>query len=133
MTLYADASAFVKRHASHEPDHAACVETMDSHPEWVTSRLTLVEAPRAFARLDDITGTALVAEFDHEATATAFIDVDHGIVALARAVAIETGIKTLDAIHIASAKQLPVDDLEFLTYDDRQASAAEALGLRLAR
>jgi predicted nucleic acid-binding protein len=132
MTLYIDASAFVKRYARHEAHHDECLRTMDDHDLWVTSRITSIEAPRGIARASSSDPAAL-AEYDADAIDLAYIDIDHGVVAVARAIALDTGIKTLDAIHIASAKQLPVDELEFLTYDDRQAAAAESLGLRLAR
>jgi uncharacterized protein len=38
-------------------------------------------------------------------------------------------LRTLDAIHLATAVSLVLPDLDFLTYDDRQAAAARALGL----
>lgn len=132
MTLYIDASAFVKRYAKDEVHHEECLQTMDAHELWVSSRLTSIEAPRGIARASHSSAAAL-SEFDADALELAYIDIDQGVVAVARAIALETGIKTLDAIHIASAKQLPVDDLEFLTYDDRQANAAQSLGLTLAR
>jgi predicted nucleic acid-binding protein len=134
MTLYVDSSAFVTRYAPDESHHRDCVARMDEDPEWATSRLTLVEAPRGIHRHPDpaVARTGLL-NFDADAQETAMINIDHGVIAHARAIAIETGIKTLDAIHIASAHQFPTDELEFLTYDERQAAVAEDLGLRLAR
>lgn len=41
-------------------------------------------------------------------------------------------IRALDAIHLASALELDVPDLEFVTYDRRLAHAAKAAGLRVA-
>jgi predicted nucleic acid-binding protein len=132
MTLYVDSSAFVKRHSPTESMHAECNAIMVEHDFWITSRITAIEGPRGLARTSP-SNPAAIASFDEDALETAFIDVDHGVVSLARAIALETGVKTLDAIHIASAKQVPDGELEFLTYDDRQAAAAERLGLRLAR
>jgi predicted nucleic acid-binding protein len=132
MTLYLDASAFVKRYAPFEVHHEHCLATMDSHDDWITSRLTAVEAARGIVRASG-GDAALLAAFDLDASEIYYIDVDFGVAALARVIALETGVKSLDALHIASAKQFPDGELEFLTYDDRQADAARMLGLRLAR
>jgi predicted nucleic acid-binding protein len=40
-------------------------------------------------------------------------------------------LRTLDAIHVSTAASLSLPDLDFITYDDRQAAAARALGLRV--
>lgn len=39
------------------------------------------------------------------------------------------GVRSLDAIHLASAQRLRISDLTFLTFDLRQAQAARSLGL----
>ncbi len=133
MTLYVDSSAFVKRHSPEEHLHADCVQHMSRHSEWYTSRLTCVEAPRALRHRHSDRAVSVVTAVDSELSESVLVEIDHGVVTLARAIAFETGIKTLDALHLASAKRVPDPDLEFLTYDERQAAAAEQLGLRLAR
>ena len=40
-------------------------------------------------------------------------------------------LRTLDALHIATAISLNLPDLDFITYDDRQADAARACGLNV--
>jgi hypothetical protein len=42
-------------------------------------------------------------------------------------------LRTLDAIHIASARQLGAEIDAFVTYDDRLAAAARAIGLPVVR
>ena len=42
-------------------------------------------------------------------------------------------LRTLDAIHVATALSLVLPDLEFVTYDDRQAAAARACGLSVVQ
>ena len=42
-------------------------------------------------------------------------------------------LRSLDAIHLATAQQLGVDLARIVTYDDRMAAAANHLGLRVAR
>ncbi|MDA8067224.1 MAG: PIN domain-containing protein, partial [Actinomycetota bacterium] len=40
-------------------------------------------------------------------------------------------LRSLDAIHLASARQLGVSVRQIVTYDDRMADAARALGWRV--
>lgn len=40
-------------------------------------------------------------------------------------------LTALDAIHVASALSIGDRDLEFVTYDERQAEAARAAGLKV--
>jgi len=40
-------------------------------------------------------------------------------------------VRSLDAVHSASAKRLMVDDLAFITFDLRHAETARQLGLRV--
>jgi predicted nucleic acid-binding protein len=50
--------------------------------------------------------------------------------------AVEIGngtLRALDAIHIATALAVGDRDLQFITYDDRQANAARAAGLKVAQ
>jgi uncharacterized protein len=42
-------------------------------------------------------------------------------------------VRTLDAIHLATAMALVPDLDAFVTYDDRMAEAARALGLPVVR
>ncbi|MGH9175191.1 MAG: type II toxin-antitoxin system VapC family toxin, partial [Vicinamibacterales bacterium] len=42
-------------------------------------------------------------------------------------------LRTLDAIHVAAALVLDLDDLEFITYDQRMARAATAHGLKVVQ
>ena len=43
------------------------------------------------------------------------------------------GLRTLDAIHVASALALGSELEAFVTYDDRMAEAARAIGLPVVR
>lgn len=51
--------------------------------------------------------------------------------ALSRLHTPKLGTRTLDVLHVASA--LVLDCRRFVTYDDRQAALAKAVGLRLTR
>jgi predicted nucleic acid-binding protein len=53
-----------------------------------------------------------------------------------RRVAVEIAapsVRSLDAIHIATALAIGARDLQFITYDDRQAEAARAAGLTVVQ
>ncbi|UJP09861.1 type II toxin-antitoxin system VapC family toxin [Microbacterium sp. KUDC0406] len=92
----------------------------------ITSALTRVEASRALLRRKG----DLAAGFDR-----AFRDVLHGmgqspitdlIIEFARTVG-PAGIRSLDAIHLATATAFSVH--EFWTYDDRLAEAVRGTGI----
>jgi predicted nucleic acid-binding protein len=134
MTLYVDSSAFIKRYLADEPEHVNCIERMERDETWTTSRLTTVETPRALhiTCMPQLAVDATM-QFHDDLTETLLIEVDRTVLAFARDIAIETGAKTLDAIHLASAKLIEGNDSSFLTYDQRQSRAAEQIGLRLTR
>jgi hypothetical protein len=58
----------------------------------------------------------------------AFVELDPELARLAAATGAPE-LRTLDAIHLASALRLGPELDAFVTYDDRQASAARGLGL----
>jgi predicted nucleic acid-binding protein len=132
--LYVDSSAFSKRFLQDEELHDECVEIMAAADEWATSRLTLVETPRALHQTTTpFTARQLTNVFDTEVLDSLLVDIDRMTLAMARDVAIQTGIKSLDAIHLASALRVADGALSVLTYDKQQTAAAAQLGLRLAR
>ncbi len=69
--------------------------------------------------------------------ASAFLD-DLVIVALDRTIVSRAaslappGLRTLDAIHLATALELGRELEAFVTYDTRQGEAARSIGLRVA-
>jgi predicted nucleic acid-binding protein len=42
-------------------------------------------------------------------------------------------LRSLDAIHLATAEQLGADLARIVTYDDQMAAAADRLGMTVAR
>jgi predicted nucleic acid-binding protein len=115
--LYVDSSAFSKRYLEDEEHHDELVET-----------------PRAlFRTTPPLTARQLTSAFDTEVLDSLLVDIDQVTLAMARDVAVETGVRSLDAIHLASALRVADGSLAMLTYDKQQAAAAEQLGLRLAR
>lgn len=60
----------------------------------------------------------------------AFVELDADLARVAAATG-GTGLRALDAIHVASAMRLGGEVDTFVTYDVRQASAAGAIGLHV--
>jgi predicted nucleic acid-binding protein len=123
---YVDASALAKLIL----DEADSVEMRRWYVEServVSSRVGVVETRRAVARrphdpahLEVILGSIETVEFDTSIARAA------GVIGPAT-------LKTLDAIHLASAIALMPEVGAFVTYDDRLADAARALGLPVVR
>ena len=123
---YLDASALVKL-AVLEPETPALEQAVLNRDALFTSEIGAVELHRALGR----TGLAAAPE-QAEAVLDAMFLAD-----LTPAVRSQAGRMappahgTLDAIHVATAASLALPDLDFITYDDRQAAAARAQGLRV--
>jgi predicted nucleic acid-binding protein len=125
--IYLDASALVKLIVS-EPESAALIEFLRGRPDRVSSALSLVEVPRALRRARF--GAAERQRARRLLTRIALLDVDRRI--LATAAAFEPPeLRTLDAIHLATALAVG-DDLDgFVTYDRRLAAAAGRVDLQI--
>jgi predicted nucleic acid-binding protein len=131
VTLYVDSSALLKRYVE-EPDSDRAVELLTSDPELVTGRHTVVEVRRNLARLlEPVAATAARAAFAVDLTAFAIVELDAATCELAATIAEQTGVRTLDALHLGAARRLGTT-ITVLTFDVRQAQAARALGFAVA-
>lgn len=131
MTLYADSSALLKRYLD-EPESERAVELMASDPVLVTGRHTIVEVRRNLARVLSPTDAAAArASFTEDLASFAIVEMDAATCELAATIAEQTGVRTLDALHLGAARRLG-SALTFLTFDIRQAQAARALGFAVA-
>ncbi len=130
--LYLDTSAIlratIEAGTSAEIDDAIARAT-----ELVTSRLTKVEVDRAFLRLRRARTASEGSLVDREREVEAilrrceFFEVSEPICALAGRVAPESGLRALDAIHLATFLEAKrrLEGLELLTADERLRRAAE--------
>lgn len=119
--VYLDSSALV-RLAVDEPGADAVDALVAGEAELVTSAVALVEVRRALARVapgfdpDDVLDQCIVIALDQDV--------------ITRAGVLEpASLRSLDAIHVASALSIAGDLDTFVTCDERQASAAMAAGL----
>ena len=131
MTAYVDASALLKRYIA-EADSELAQQLVSADPVLVTSWVTVIEVRRNLARV--FSGSALarrheVAEADFDGMA--LVACDPAVCVAAAAVAETLGVRSLDAIHLASAQRLMIADLSFVTFDLRQGQAARTLGMHV--
>jgi predicted nucleic acid-binding protein len=127
VTLYADSSALLKRYVD-EPDSDHAAELLASDPEIVTGRHTVVEVRRNLARLLPATdATSARAAFAHDLAALSIVELDAATCELAATIAEQTGLRSLDALHIGAAQRLG-PRTTFVTFDVRQAQVARNLG-----
>jgi uncharacterized protein len=122
---YVDTSAFVKVVLGEEEAPALRTELA----KWdgtVASRLLRTEAIRACARYGQT-----FADLAREAlSAVALVPLDDAVLDAAATVE-PPELRTLDALHLATALSLGDDIGAMLVYDTRLASAAECAGLRV--
>lgn len=128
--FYADSSALVKL-VHHEAATEALREGLDG-VDLVSSELVLAEVPRALQRIaaadPKLSLRPALRRAGELIQALALYPVDRPLLRGAGALA-EPALRTLDAIHVASAVELgPVD--AFVSYDERQAAAARLAGLK---
>jgi predicted nucleic acid-binding protein len=122
---YADTSAVIKLLAE-ETESKAFAAFYDDHgdAEWVSSALLRIEVVRAVARALP----ALLPEARDLLTAFSYIAIDDEIVEGAMNEP-DRGLRSLDAIHLATARILAPELDGLLSYDDRLSKAARDAGL----
>ena len=123
--IYLDSAAVVKLvHA--EPESAALRRWLDERADiqWISSVLTEIESFRALARYAPEAASRLPAVLDQ----IDLIDLDQRIRMLAQTVTPAT-VRSLDAIHLATALRSRSSLTSFVTYHQRLLDAAQALGL----
>ena len=123
---YLDTSAFVKAPLG-ERDARALAAAADEWGMRASSAMLRVEATRAAARV----GAPAVEAVGAALRRVVLVPVDDEVLDIAAHVA-DPGVRSLDAIHLATALSLGDDLGVLLTYDARMADAARSLGLPVA-
>jgi uncharacterized protein len=124
--IYADASALVKAVVDEQESNALRAYLLGCSDRLVSSKLVLVEVRRAVRLATE--------SADAEAAVTGVLDpvvlvgVTDSILARA-ALAEPSALRTLDAIHLATA--LEAGAPQMLVYDRRLAAAAESAGIEV--
>jgi predicted nucleic acid-binding protein len=126
LTLYLDSSALVKRYIR-EDGSDEVREAMAAAPRWSSCRHGFVEAVRAVGLKAGEPGAKRVR---NEWRTCSVIELDQDLAERAARLAIETGLRTLDALHLAAALSMSVPELIFATWDSRLHGAARDHRLR---
>jgi predicted nucleic acid-binding protein len=123
--IYLDSAAVVKLvHAEQESDALRDWLTERADTGWVSSVLLEVESFRALARHSP----GAIARLHSVLDLVELVELDSGIRILAQTIAPAT-VRSLDAIHLATALRIRGQLTSFVTYDKRLADAAAAAGL----
>jgi hypothetical protein len=123
--IYLDSAAVVKL-AHAEAESPALRDWLDARAElaWVSSVLAEIESFRALARYSPDALTRLHPVLD----LIGLLDLSPDIRSLARTISPPT-VRSLDAIHLATALSIRTQLTSFVTYDKRLAEAAVTAGL----
>jgi uncharacterized protein len=122
---YLDSSALV-RLAINEPESGALRRYLRRRRPLVSSALARTEVIRALLLEGDegiARGRAVLGRIE-------LVRINDRV--LNAAGGLPPDLRSLDAIHLATASQLGADLNQIVTYDDRMADAAERLGLKTA-
>jgi uncharacterized protein len=124
---YLDSSALVKL-AVREPESAALRRYLRRRRPLIASALARTEVARALLSL----GPEAVGR-GHEVLARVDLVRINDRVLDAAGAMLPVELRSLDAIHLATAQQLGTDLARIVTYDDRMAVATNQLGMMVAR
>ena len=126
--LYLDSSALVKLIAR-EAESDALIAFARAWPERVSSQLARVEVLRALRRVAASPATRRRAE--DTLARIALIRIDDAVIAAASEID-PADLRSLDAIHLATALSLGADLGVFVSYDRRLVEAAERVRIPAA-
>jgi uncharacterized protein len=124
---YLDSSALLKL-VLPERETVALRAALADWTDWMSSWLSAIECRRAMRRARGSASER--ARMDHILASCTLIRAEEPALRLAEMIG-STDLRSLDAIHLACALSIGDYPDAFITYDDRLASAARALGLNV--
>ena len=117
----------MKRYVA-EPGSDLVRAEMDGADGWFVSRVGFVEVARALALA---AGRSAADAFKREWPAFGVIEIDQDLVERAAALAARRHLRSIDALHLASALLLPQGDRVMATWDVRLHAGAKAEGVNV--
>lgn len=127
MRLYLDSSALVKRYVAEEGSDEVRLAMREAE-RWSSCRLAFVETVRAVGRKAGEEGTQRVRR---DWSGFHIVELDQGLAERAASLALEHGLRSLDAIHLAAALEPAGEDHVIATWDARLHRVARERGLRV--
>lgn len=124
--VYLDSSAIVKL-AAREPESAALLRFLRRRRALLSSALARTEVSRALLPL----GRDAVERGNQALASIDLVRVSDRILRVAGAL-LPPDLRSLDAIHLATAQELRDELARIVTYDDRMSAAAKMLGFAVA-
>jgi uncharacterized protein len=124
--LYLDASALVKRYVK-EDGSELLIQAMAEASAWSMCRIGYVETYRAVSMA---AGRRAAKRVDADWPSFDVVEVDAAISEHAAQLTLEAELRSLDALHLASALLLPQRNLTVATWDVRLHRAALERGLQ---
>ena len=122
---YLDSSAYVKLPLQ-EVEHRALLAELAEWDGYVSSALLAVEAIRACARY----GSEYAIQARSWLEGLALLPLDDAVLDVATSL-VPAGLRSLDALHLATALSIREEVGVLVTYDQRLATAADDMGLRV--
>jgi len=127
LNLYLDASALVKRYVDEEGSDVV-LDAMRCRNTWSTCRIGFIETMRAVARAGEPEDVKRAMR--DWVIGCDVVELDRDLAEHAAQLAIASGLRALDALHLAAALSLSAECLIFATWDARLHHAAREHGLR---
>jgi len=127
LPVYVDSSALLKLVLS-EPERPALEQALSRWPDRISSVLLPIECRRIVLRAGN--PPEVVDRLEKELSGVTLIRLEEAVQTLAGAIG-PPRLRSLDAIHLASALSVGDYPEAFVTYDDRLADAARAVGLNV--
>lgn len=103
-------------------------KAMSMAEAWFMCRAGYVETVRA---VGSVAGRSAARRVREEWGSIGVLEVDQALAEQAAALALAHELRSLDALHLAAALLLPVDDLVLATWDRRLHTAARERGLQV--
>jgi predicted nucleic acid-binding protein len=111
-----------------EPERPALEQVLSRWPDRISSVLLPIECRRIVLRAGN--PPEVVDRLEKELSGVTLIRLEEAVQTLAGAIG-PPRLRSLDAIHLASALSIGDYPEAFVTYDDRLADAARAVGLNV--
>ena len=125
--LYLDASALVKRYVEEEGSDLL-LGAMEGASAWSMCRIGYVETVRAVGLA---AGRRAIKRIEADWLSFDVVEVDAALAQHAAQLALEAELRSVDALHLASALLLPQRELTVATWDARLHGAARERGLQI--